>query len=72
MASELKATLAGLIGRCSSVPRAPSTTNARITKEAIGRFHHAMNESRERVGNSLTASQAASTSTTKAASSTPL
>ncbi|MNV34575.1 hypothetical protein D3C71_1260010 [compost metagenome] len=72
MESELNATLAGLMGRCSSVPRAPSTTSAKITKDAIGRFHQAMNSSRDRVGNSLNASQAATTSTTNAASSTPL
>ncbi len=72
MASELNATLAGLMGRCSSVPRAPRNTSARITKDAMGRFHHAMKESRERVGKNLTASHAARTSTTNAASSTPL
>ncbi|CPO15462.1 Uncharacterised protein [Bordetella pertussis] len=37
-----------------------------------GRFHHFMKPSWRPVGNSRTASQAASTSTTKDASSTPL
>ena len=60
------------MGRCSSVPRAPSTTSARISSEASGRFHQDMNGSRTRVGNSLTDSQAATSNTTSAASSTPL
>ena len=36
------------MGRCSSVPRAPSTTSARISSEASGRFHQDMNGSRTR------------------------
>ena len=49
-----------------------STTSARISSEASGRFHQDMNGSRTRVGNRLTDSQAATSNTTSAASSTPL